>query len=346
MSGSGWIEDMLADLEDLEDRTAEVTRPEVTPESALHAAVAEIGATPLIDVHPLDAPQIDAHAELPLQAAVAEREAARGETDVLEIPNPGITGAWHSNCTSPCPSVAGDTIADSSAAENDESDAAVAERRDRRRAPLSTFQGAREHRSSKWNAEPEVGNFGIFFGSWGTRATLGGKSAQQRRRETQDLQVAKNPAAVVVLAEASKETEELLKTGRSRGNPALRGLQSRDDHEHYVIRGDEESAILIAARTDNTTSVELLEYNVIDDHPYTERGKKKTARSRIMICNIEFKQNVGHIGKEVVVAGVHGHRMTMKYEWPEALKKAFGTAWLKKSVLAELILLRGISICP
>ena len=114
----------------------------------------------------LDAPQIDAHAELPLQAAVAEREAARGETEVLEIPNSGITGAWHSNCTSPCPSVAGDTIADSSAAENDESDAAVAERRDRRRAPLSTFQGAREHRSSKWNAEPEVGNFGIFFGSW------------------------------------------------------------------------------------------------------------------------------------------------------------------------------------
>ena len=73
-----------------------------------------------------------------------------------------------------------------------------------------------------------------------------------------DLQVQKSLAAVLVLAEASKETEELLKTGRSRGNPELQGLQSRDDHEHHVIRGNEESAILIAARTDNTTRLQLL----------------------------------------------------------------------------------------
>ena len=198
MSGSGWIQDMLSDSD---DRLTELSLFSVTPESALHAAVAEIGATPectpevLIDEHyPLDAPPpIDARDELPLQAAVAEREAARAETEVLHffLTNPDITSAWHSNCTTPCASVAGDIIADSSAADNDESDAAVAKRRNRRRAPLSTFQGDREHRSSKWNAEPEVGNFGIFFGNWGTRATLGGVGTQQRRREKQDLQVLK-----------------------------------------------------------------------------------------------------------------------------------------------------------
>ena len=292
-------------------RLLEDAGPEVTSESAVHAAVAEIGATRLIGVQSLGAPPIDVHAELPLQAAVAERKAARGETEV-----------WHSNCTTPCPSVAGDTIASSSAGEGDESDAAVAERRDRRRAPLSTTQGASEstHKSSKWNAEPEVGNFGIFFGNWGARATLGGARAQQRRRETMDLQLKKNPAMVVVVAEASAEVEEILKTCRSRGSPELQGVQSRDDHEHYVIRGEEECAILIGARKDNTTSIELLEYHVSDDHGYNEKGKPKMARTRTMIAKIQFKQHVGHLGKEIVVAGVHGHYRTMKYEWPAALK--------------------------
>jgi hypothetical protein len=314
MGDSGWILDMLASVE---------PKPEVTPE---RAAVAETDApteaAPTIDAPPEAALTIDALADLSLEPAVAERQTEVGETEVAEIPNPRIRGAWASNHTTPCPSIAGDTIADSSAAENDESDAAVAERRGRRRAPRSTFEGDRQRRtSSKWNEEPEVGNFGIFFGNWGTRATLGGRQAQQRRREIQDRQVVKSPAQVIVLAEASSETEEVLRTGRNLGDPTTKGLQSRDDHDHYVIRGNEESAILIAARTDNTTGIELLEYFVSNDHDYTEKGKKKQARSRIIVGKVYFKQNVGHIGKEVVLAGVHGHYRTMKHEWPQAHRR-------------------------
>jgi len=35
---------------------------------------------------------------------------------------------------------------------------------------------------------------------------------------------------------------------------------------------------------------------------------------------VQFKQNIGHIGVDVVVCGVHGHCRTMKHEWPEQWK--------------------------
>ena len=34
------------------------------------------------------------------------------------------------------------------------------------------------------------------------------------------------------------------------------------------------------------------------------------------MCRVSFKQNIGHLGKDVVVAGVHGHFYTMKIKWP------------------------------
>ena len=38
-----------------------------------------------------------------------------------------------------------------------------------------------------------------------------------------------------------------------------------------------------------------------------------------MTAKVCFKQNIGHIGQEVVVTGVHGHNRTMKFLWPECL---------------------------
>ena len=35
-----------------------------------------------------------------------------------------------------------------------------------------------------------------------------------------------------------------------------------------------------------------------------------------MACTAGFKQNVGHLGKEITVCVVHGHYKTMKLEWP------------------------------
>ena len=40
-----------------------------------------------------------------------------------------------------------------------------------------------------------------------------------------------------------------------------------------------------------------------------------------MICKVGFKQNVGHLGKEIVVCVVHGHNRTMKMEWPTVLEE-------------------------
>jgi hypothetical protein len=116
--------------------------------------------------------------------------------------------------------------------------------------------------------------------------------------------------------------EELLKQPQVEGSPDLEGLAGRQTHEHWVVRGDElETAVLIAARKDNTTFLECLEYEVNEDHPYTEKGKPKMARSRILVCKVGFEQNVGHLGKEIVVCGVHGHNRTMKFEWPQELIK-------------------------
>jgi hypothetical protein len=82
-----------------------------------------------------------------------------------------------------------------------------------------------------------------------------------------------------------------------------------------VVRGDEESAILVAARRDNTTALEMLHHEVHPDHPYKEKKKNKMARSRMLVCKVSFKQNIGHLGKDIVVCGVHGHYRTMKMEW-------------------------------
>ena len=42
-----------------------------------------------------------------------------------------------------------------------------------------------------------------------------------------------------------------------------------------------------------------------------------------MVCEVAFKQNVGHLGKNIVVAGHHGHNHTMKFTWPEVHKQHF-----------------------
>ena len=260
-------------------------------------------------------------------------------------------GTWHSDCSrgpsiammpgapnpddpvvtdlgdhSSCPSIVGDSIADGSGADTDQSETAVAARVARRAArvaPIRPEQGDPNIRrqSSRWNAEPEVGNFGLFFGNWGLRATLAGAAVKKMRRKIQDRQIMKCPAQVLVLAETTEDTEVLLQQTRSHGNPDATGLDKRDTAEHWVQRGNEAEAILIAARKDVTTHLDCLEYDVYPDHPYTRKGRGKAATSRIMVCKVWFKQNIGHIGKEIVVAGVHGHRRTMKFEWPEALSR-------------------------
>jgi hypothetical protein len=232
-----------------------------------------------------------------------------------------------------CSSIAGDTVADSSGAETDEAPTAVAARRQQRVAPKTPLQGIPNKGrgpSAPANNDPEVGNFGLFFGNWGQRATLGGDAHKKARRQTHDRQLLKCPAQVIVLCEACEGIEELLRQAPEEGTPEQAGLEGRCTYEYFVVRGAEpEAAVLIAARMDNTTFLECLEYEVHNDHNYTEKGKPKQARSRMLVCKVGFKQNVGHLGKELVVCGVHGHYRTMKFEWPQALQ-AFWDRLAKK----------------
>ena len=178
-------------------------------------------------------------------------------------------------------SIAGDTASE---AGDDATDPAVAaQEREQRRAPKALHRNGERGHSAKHNSEPEVGNFGLFCGNWGTRATVAGKEEQQRRRAIQDRQILKSCGQVVVVAEASKELEQLLLQPPVEGVPDRPGLEGRSTAEHFVVRGDEESALLIAARTDNTECLEFLKYDVNNDHAYKER-KKTRWRGRGCYC--------------------------------------------------------------
>ena len=124
---------------------------------------------------------------------------------------------------------------------------------------------------------------------------------------------------MLVVVESSRELEALLKQPPVQGSYE-KGLDGRSTHGHWVVRGREESAVLIAARKDIAYSLECLHHEISEDHPYTEKGKNKMARTRMMVCKIGFKQNIGHPGKDIAVGGVHGHYRTMKIEWPQVWK--------------------------
>ena len=259
--------------------------------------------------------------------AVAEETKKKKETAVEWIKNPKAF-AWASEKDSTCPSIPGDEIDPALAPMSDESDGAFETRLSQRRAPASTYDGeiAPTKKSSKWNAEPEVGNFGLFFGNWGKRSPLACKTEQKQRNEKSDKQILKNPGQIVVLCEATQEVEDLLKESRSRGDPTAEEgtLDARDEHDHYVIRGREDTSVLIAARKDVTTGIHLCHWEILE-HPYRDNGKDQIARTRIMIARVSFKQNIGHMGMNIVVAGVHGHYRVMKCEWAQAIKRAWDT---------------------
>jgi len=231
-------------------------------------------------------------------------------------------------------SIAGDSIAESQC---EDDPTAVAAMRQASAAPKTPQQGERGYenhgRPSKtpWihNEDPNVGNVGIFFGNWGIFGD-GGDAAKKARRIIQDRQLMNCPAQLIVLAEATPAVEELLRLPGIPGKPHADdhsqppGLTQRESFEHYVVRGDEPvTALLVAARTNTCSGIALLEYNVDCDHEYTVKKKQKQARSRTMVCEVAFKQNVGHLGKNIVVAGHHGHNHTMKFMWPEVHKQHF-----------------------
>ena len=69
--------------------------------------------------------------------------------------------------------------------------------------------------------------------------------------------------------------------------------------------------LLMAARKDNCTCLFLQKYDLWIDKAYKDNCITKAAASKLMICKVCFKQNIGHSGKTTNVCGVHGHRKTM-----------------------------------
>ena len=224
-------------------------------------------------------------------------------------------------------SIPGDTASE---AGEDAEDTAVAETlRQQRRAPMTPNHTNQERPpSSTNNKEKEVGNFGLYFGNWGERGFVEKGEVARIRRQKHDRQILKSLGQVVILAEAGLAIEDMLKQPPVEGHSGSGSLEARSTKEHFVVRGNEKSALLIASRTDVTSSLVCLKSEVHEDHPYKEKGKPKMARSRFLVCEIVFKQNIGHIGKEIVVCGVHGHYRTMKKEWPQP----WGKFW---NMLAE-----------
>ena len=247
------------------------------------------------------------------------------------IPDPAPEPSM-SRATS-CSSIAGDSVISDSVINLLESDSVVSfdtstravceystgyEQQQKHFAPKLPIQGT-VGASSLRNQDPEVGNVGIFYGNWGVRGSFNNDEAKKRKRDQHDKQIMRCPAQVIVLCEASAGVETLLQQAAVAGTAGASGLDGRNTSEHWVVRGNEpDAAVLIAARKDVSTGVQLLDYEVYDDHQYMQRSVRKWARSRQLVVRIGFKQNVGHLGTDIVVCGVHGHYRTMKREWPQA----------------------------
>jgi len=199
---------------------------------------------------------------------------------------------------------------------------AVAERStDSRRPPVRRLQNV--DRSADWgqrNSQPEVGNFGLFFCNWGLRSRA---PAARRRSRVMDQQLLSNPCSVLVVLEANAGLATMLESSGSVEGTGSPGMAGRPQFEYIVLRGLEESSILIAARADNCNSLECLHFESYEDRRYKHQGKERIARSRLMVYKVDFKQNIGHLGNEIVIAGVHGSRRTMNLQWQEAHKAFF-----------------------
>ena len=93
-------------------------------------------------------------------------------------------------------------------------------------------------------------------------------------------------------------------------------MSRRDWFEHeVVITNERKNAVLMAARKNVCSKVERLHMAAWTDHTWTEKGKTKIATTRILICKFHWKQNIGHLGSDVTVMGVHAFYRTIEHEF-------------------------------
>ena len=250
-----------------------------------------------------------------MEFGTTEVSVPSGDADDSDAYGGAVSDAESSNPQS----VPGDSVVGS-----DSDLEARVERKRARAQPRLSFVGDDRSRgeSADHNNDPEVGNIGIFCGNWGLRASLDSTDgAKVRRTERSDRQIMRCPAQILILQEATEDVEHLLTSPAVAAEvPGSQGLSGRQSFKHFVVRGDEpEAAMLIAAREDNCTYLELLKYDKHLDQTYKDNRKEtRPAWSRMLVCKVGFKQNVGHFGKSLTAMGVHGNARTMKIMWRSA----------------------------
>jgi len=164
---------------------------------------------------------------------------------------------------------------------------------------------------AKMNSELEVGNMGLLFGSLGLLPGKLDEREKVKRRETAVREMGKSPAAIHVVLASTWLMEVALSQAAVAGEEGKSGVAGRPTCPPWVLRAQEEQGVLIACRVDLCTRIKTVDYNVFKAF-YRDNGKKKQGKSRMFTCMCTFKQNVGHIGKHVVIMGAHGHSHLMK----------------------------------
>jgi hypothetical protein len=169
----------------------------------------------------------------------------------------------------------------------------------------------------KWdlrNSADHVGNIGWLFGNWG----LLPKAAPMRAHIETVLK--KNPAMVIGLAECQPESEELLSSPPSAGDPEAppHSLESRNAYSYYTLRGKEPASVLAGLRCNLGGGLEYLHWERREEGQYKSRsggGNRAFAYSRCLIVKVRMSHQVGFMGSEhnMLVMHLHNHLANNKF---------------------------------
>jgi hypothetical protein len=215
-------------------------------------------------------------------------------------------------------SEAGDSIAAS-----DGGDAAVAagtplqQRSERQTSPILRTQLTQE-RLEYWQQSQRIlgehqGNIGFMFGNWGTLP------AKPNERKRVLMQVKRIPAQIVCLAEAQELVEQTLRSPpSSTGAQAADAdaLEGRAEFEYLVIRGREDSSLLMAVRANVARDLECLYWERRFEGVYKE---KRRCYSRCMVGKVSLDKTVGHFDKEITIMCIHMHNVLANGHWSSRL---------------------------
>ena len=254
----------------------------------------------------------------PSAAAAAARSSGRE-------PSPAAAAASSSSrAPSPAaPSEHGSTYT-SAAGDSDESDGPQHDGQVKTRRQVEV-----EVRANRWDTQyaclsrPDVGNIGFALNNFGQRP-----QTEDGYRRVLDAQLKKSPAQVIALAECEESVAELLQRPPVEEDPdaqdaavaasqtQVQKFLSRNEHAYVTLRGAEKASVCLAVRVETAEDIDLLHWERKYEGLYTSSTKtknkltpkpKKKAYTRILIGRIKLHNNVGFIGRSLVVAVVHLH---------------------------------------